>query len=519
MSWREQTFPRPIQYSPETPEKLKILGISETRKTFVAPLPDAPAPSAVLVFHGMGQQVRFETLSDLASAILDEAEARKGTVTDLHIGIAPRADTPGQFLARAEIAWTDKDGAGHAAHVYEAYWAPLTEGKVTYWETIEFLLEGGCNGLKSILTPKYWSFDRWVFGGFRPMAITKGTPIGLLLVVFVLLFTVAIIAMAGAAVAEIVKKINSPNPSDAIKVVVETIYGQIEGPWNYLTSWVAGWFHSSAASVHLPDPAANAHIGLCWYLFAVVVWGVLVGLVFFIRYFIVAYVGAVAGYLSPYKDSKFEELREAVQKVGMDAARLIYYGSKPTPGAADAAPKIAEAEWIPDYQNIVFVSHSLGTVLAYDTLNAIFNLENTSNPPPVGPPGANNRAVERTRALITFGSPLDKTAFIYRAQFNRDTQIGRIREEMACAIQPLITDYSFRFDQKRTPHGPRWINLWSPKDIISGELIYFDYKKQAPSRDSLVCNIPDPACTIPLYAHVQYWGGELLRKTVYDQLI
>jgi len=42
---------------------------------------------------------------------------------------------------------------------------------------------------------------------------------------------------------------------------------------------------------------------------------------------------------------------------------------------------------------------------------------------------------------------------------------------------------------------------------------------QAPSPASLVENIADPACTIPLYAHVQYWNGKLLRKTVYDQLV
>ena len=508
MSWRERSFAVPIQYAPDTPANVSA------RKSLLADRPIEPAPSAVLVFHGMGQQVRFETLSDLASAILDEAEERGGNVTDLHIGIAPEADVPGQFLARAEIAWTDKDGVDHAAHVYEAYWAPLTEGKVTYWETIRFLLEGGCNGLRSITTRPYWRFDRWVFGKFEPMEITRGTPAALAAVLGVVVLTIGMIALAGQAVAAVVEKLSSPDPLTAFKVAVQTIYNQFAGPLNAISRCVHMLLGGGLSGAHqLPMPGENYHPSWWLYLIALTVWCVLVGLVFFIRYFIVAYVGAVAAYLSPYKDSKFEELRSQIQKVGMDAARLIYYGNRPTPGAEEA-PRVAEAKWIPDYQNIVFVSHSLGTVLAYDTLNAIFNLENTNNPP-----DAPNRAVERTRALITFGSPLDKAAFIFRAQFNRDTQIGRIREEMACAIQPLITDYKFRFNPSPKARGPRWINLWSPLDIISGSLSYYDDPTQAPSRASLVDNISDPACTRPLYAHVQYWGGELLRKTVYDQLI
>ena len=508
MSWRERSFSAPIRYTPATQPAAK--GLLDGHLV-------EPAASAVLVFHGMGQQVRFETLSDLASAILDEAEARGGNVTGLHIGIAPKGDAPGQFLARAEIAWTDDKGEAHAAHVYEAYWAPLTEGKVSYWDTILFLLEGGWNGLKSSLLSMKWSFDRWVFGEFKSMPITKGTTLVLVLVLLVLGFTMAIIAMAGAAVAEIAKNLSSPNPLNSIKAVLNTIYGQIAGPWNGISGWVESLFRGPGApgpTWQLPIPAAGTYVHWTYYPIPVIAWAALVGLVFLIRYFIVGYVGAVAAYLAPYKDSKFDELRSAIQKVGLDAARLIYYGNKHTAGAEKAPPETPNAEWIPDYQNIVFVAHSLGTVLAYDTLNAIFNIENTSNLP-----GAPNRAVERTRALITFGSPLDKAAFIFRAQFNRATQIGRIREMMACAIQPLISKYDFRYVPGRKRPGPRWINLWSPLDIISGSLGYYDDSKQAPSKDSLVDNQPDPACTIPLYAHVQYWKGKLLRKTVYDQLI
>jgi hypothetical protein len=503
MTWRRNSFPVPILYSVATWPLAKV---------FMAAIPAQPAPSAVLVFHGMGQQVRFETLSDLASTILDEAEARGGTVTGVHIRLAPRGDAPGEFLARAEIAWADENGGRHEAHVYEAYWAPLTEGKVGYWDTIRFLLGAGWNGLRCSLLSGKWSFDRWVFGGFKSMAVTRGTPLALVLVLLMLGFTVAVIAMGAAALAAIAKSVASPFSCGLWRTILDTMYAQITVPWVCAGNWLQSLLHGGAPLGKMAEASQQQPWWV--YLLTTAAWLALVGLAFFLRYFLVEYVGDVAGYLAAYKASKFDELRGAIQKVGLDAARLVYYGSKPGPDAAKPPAEASVPSWIPDYENIVLVGHSLGTVLAYDTLNAIFNMENTGNPP-----GAPNRAVERTRALITFGSPLDKTAFIFRAQFNRDTQVGRLREMMACAIQPLITDYAFRHDPARPLPGPRWINLWSPLDVVSGSLGYYDDPAQAPSPASLVENITDPACTIPFYAHVQYWNGKLLRRTVYDQLI
>src|SRR6185295_15762857 len=113
-----------------------------------------------------------------------------------------------------------------------------------------------------------------------------------------------------------------------------------------------------------------------------------------------------AAYVSPYKSSKFDELRKRIQKVGWEVGKGIY-------GL--------------DYSRVVMVGHSLGSLLAYDTLNALINFEQTGPFKPV---------LARTPALITFGSPLDKTAFIFRMQ-----REDWIREQMAAAMQPLIVDY------------------------------------------------------------------------------
>jgi len=90
-----------------------------------------------------------------------------------------------------------------------------------------------------------------------------------------------------------------------------------------------------------------------------------------------------------------------------------------------------------------------------------------------------NDAVARTRALITFGSPLDKAAFIFRAQFNARYENGaEFREMLACAIQPLDhrLQISFRPRGDATRAALESIS-GSPLDIISGDLVYFDHPK------------------------------------------
>ena len=173
-------------------------------------------------------------------------------------------------------------------------------------------------------------------------------------------------------------------------------------------------------------------------------------------------------------------------KVGLDAGRVVY-GLDPT-GKGD----------YPNYSRIVVVGHSLGSLLAYDTLNALINLENTG--------AIEGRAVMlRTRALVTFGSPLDKTAFIFRMQ-----RQDLLREQMVAAMQPLIVDY----DQFRPPEF-NWVNIWSRADVISGALNYYDRPDLPENDPQHVQNMQDPQAWKPLAAHVQYWENDMLREQLY----
>jgi hypothetical protein len=295
-------------------------------------------------------------------------------------------------------------------------------------------------------------------------------------------------------------------------LAANAIYYKVAGPWDeavHILGKVLSYF------IYFPDgptflnsvkfqPILSREY-LWQGVVALLLWGVLIYAALMARSILTQYAGSLAAYLSPYKDSKFDELRNRIQQVGLDAANLIYEGFK----------------WpysrIPEYKRVVILGHSLGSVIAYDTLNAMINLEGARNKA-----AAPNAVVDRTSALITFGSPLDKTAFLFRVQLNikrnRLDQEGELRETMVCAVQPLITDYKYRYNPGGLPHGPKWINLWSRMDIISGHLDYYDDPAVAQSAPEHIQNMIDPQAWKPILAHNQYWTKKLLRATIYDEL-
>jgi len=354
------------------------------------------------------------------------------------------------FVARAEISWLDNDPERtfREVHLYEAYWAPITEGQITYYETLKFLAQSAWTGFKCSRFGRVCTFQRWMFGGVVKLNVSANTKFGLLIVALVLALVAGILFLLTIQLANMVKAVTS---------------GQI--------TWAILWHFL------LPLNSAFHHhwIGIT---LSVLFWPLL-ALFFFLRYFIIEYVGDVAAYISPYKASKFQHIRDAIQKVGFDAASLVF-------GFASAH--------VPRYNKVLFVGHSLGSVIAYDTLNAMINLDLTSS--------RHRDVVGRTRSLITFGSPLDKTAFLFRNQPN--SLSDPLREQMAAASQPLIVDYIFRSSEFK------WTNIYAPADIISGSLDYYDDPADPQYAAKKITNVRDPKATTFLAAHVQYWNNPML---------
>lgn len=504
--------------------------VSPVREATATPKPPATPPGdrvAVLVVHGMGQQVPYETIEDVANAVWRGAAATspQPSIRSVRLGTASKTDADPEFV-RAEFTIPDHNtGRAQDVHIYEAYWAPLTEGKVSIREVISFLLDAGWNGIYNTTRRTY---RRWMFGEERHFNLpTERLTLAFLLVMALLGALLLFNAVLSAAAASHVIGSDSSFPADDLLAWLT---------WDFVIADAAlllialGIFVFGRSKLRLIR-------GFAWLLIFLGALGILVAALFMlghlaayswmkyvtpgerwtgwvdvhphwvlllwtfellaacaVRWFLIEYVGDVAAYIAAHTVSKFWELRHQIWQTAMGVARAVYQAR-----TADGKDFL--------YQKVIVVGHSLGSVIAYDVLNGMFLAE-----------GFLAQSLEiawRTRMFLTFGSPLDKTAFVFRTQQDMNSPI---REVAAAAVQPMIASYQHR------PH--EWVNLWSPADIISGHLDFYDpptvvnAKVQADARDAhgvallpnprAVNNIIDPDAQTPLLAHVEYWTGNLL---------
>ncbi len=533
--------PASVYDLPAPPGPEEISRYKATVATTLPPVPVRVERVAVLVCHGMGQQVSYETLDCVAKALASKEEAAQGGAPPNNEGSAKRvkaakprvsfARIGKQRLARAELTVAGADGL-REVHVYEGYWAPLMEGRVAAWDVTKFLFAAGFTGL-SYSWGRKW--DRWMFGQPAELKIKKGTFL-LLFITFVVV--ISALALYGAllivALAKAVEFLWMGNVKPAagkprevlwhagplVRVLTANLLASplvlpvlalIPGLAIFLSGWrpklppvvvrlvlraLCAWIVASAISLFVhwamwirPTPeeylAATAYVEpIAWlgdnaFYPAFVITALIA--VAWIRAFYIQYFGDVAAYVSSHKVNKFYEVREQVKTVGRDTARALYGATNPLTGE-------------PIYQKVLVVGHSLGSVVAYDTLNGMINEDRET--------GGRLRVEERTEGLVTFGSPLDKTAFIFRTQLTSAVY----REALAAANQPMIEPSD---GVRRIP----WINISSPQDPISGPIDFYDPEPGTlPAGHLPVDNQVDEEANIPAAAHTQYWENRCLAR-------
>lgn len=474
-----------------------------------------PSSVAVLVVHGMGQQIEFETL-DLVEQGLRRV-AQGPAVANRPVGqvrFVRLADTP---LRRLEMKLS-KSGEGgwqREVHLYEAYWAPLTEGRVTLRDVIRFFSTATGNAFSQ----RKKRFERWLFDQMIEFRPDKGTVWTFVLATLAVLFfiwmnTAAAICAgwalwegpraASALLSDLTWIIQWPVGSALLFGLALWLASVLKGRRSlFRSSWNKVVYAALASTVlamaaaavlstfvflrhgvgdgetFLPGPYPSL-VGSVRYLVVVLSWIAFVGGVLQVRKILVQYVGDVAAYISPSVLDRFAAVRREIKDTVGAVARAVYESA-----AADGR------SW--QYDRVILVGHSLGSLIAYDALDRLINEDALE--------GDKQQIVSRTALFLTLGSPLDKTAFLFARQGKRTSEA---REALAGTVQPMIQSYA------RRPR--RWINVWSPHDPVSGELDFYDDEKQGSAESKWVENRRDPEATVPLLAHVQYWDdGEVYR--------
>src|ERR1700688_1437192 len=167
-------------------------------ETLVKAVPPGEAPQkkrAVWIVRGMGQQVPFETVDGLAEGIMRVAQPVPG-----RDGFEPRVRTVqigDQTVQRVELD-VFENGRCLELHLYEAYWAPVTEGKVRLSGEIGFFFSASFRGLLNAVEP----FHRAMFEQFVKMKISRRAALEIavsLLTLASLVVINAVIVAAGAS--------------------------------------------------------------------------------------------------------------------------------------------------------------------------------------------------------------------------------------------------------------------------------------------------------------------------------
>ena len=492
----------------------------------------SPRRIAVLVCHGMGKQVCYETVDGIAEAIVKEHAAQGLGHKFSPQPVKHAVSTEAQAMARAELALQDPVGQTHEVHLYEAYWAPLTEGKITLIETVRFLLRTGWNGLKYCARERQL-FMRWTFGEERTYNIKQRTPISvaaaLTLVCLIYGDLLALVLSLPAALCYYFFQIGHTN-RESIPAVSTALLWLKWCVWDFATvsaililafvvfaifqavPVLRQLMHSAIRNINSFSVALTTGVvlAICTRIPAISVvisewwettaywttflnrhpWIMMIGLplAFWIwkelNYFMVEFVGDVAIYVSANSLDTFWKVREEIKRVCLDAATAIY------------ATK-SKDERVAEYNEIIILGHSLGSVIAYDTLNTLIGNDILHE--------SKVKVVDRTTHLITYGSPLDKVAFLFQSQGIATPY----RNALDASLQPLVFDEAFR-------RHLRWTNIRARFDIISGELNYYDDDSwQSGDKRSVLNLVEQDAPWNPAVAHTAYLDRTTLPRVIY----
>ncbi len=158
----------------------------------------------------------------------------------------------------------------------------------------------------------------------------------------------------------------------------------------------------------------------------------------------------------------------------------------------------SQLDLVPDhtptsYDRVILAAHSLGSVIAYDTLNDLM-AQNIASPDP-------DQTLERISALFTFGCPLNKVYYFFRARTSPKTYVldeilyalhnFRLRTPPPAGVQPWPEPFHSKF---------KWLNAWCPMDVISGRMLFY-----RADQNQIVKQGFEPAT-----AHTGYWKNPKL---------
>lgn len=473
--------------------------------------------TAILVIHGIGQQNPYETIDQFSRGVFDylKEKGHSGATLDLN-RVAREGWTEVSVRIQADPPKAEQDSgkAGNGKRplidIYEYYWAPETQGKISYLQTLKWLLWADLKpflyldrNLQEMASAKkvkskggmLWLFVREVIR-FLAFYIPLGLGLSLLLFKGV---TSLSYEKTFSPLLEFLTNMTLNWGIAALGSLVSLALGLyfLFKSWSFIRRsgksterkliWV--WILASLVSA-ISFLAAGVGIivgrGIsfwplwCWLLETEAYYVLIAAaLVFGFKRAVVDFVGDVAVYVNADAKSESFEARGQILK-----------------GASKALRRLLKNK---DYAQVILAGHSLGSVIAYDTINRLMTASMAEE---VGveeaTPGISPSSVEapdnsesedsspptvedwaRFRGLVTFGSPLDKIYYFFRQHVKEGQPIRAQILSMLHSFKKepsgrVYTPYEVkRYTPVRLPDF-KWLNAYAAMDPVSAKLDFYD---------------------------------------------
>jgi hypothetical protein len=156
-----------------------------------------------------------------------------------------------------------------------------------------------------------------------------------------------------------------------------------------------------------------------------------------------------------------------------------------------------------EYDQIIVVGHSLGSLIAYDALNRIVLEMNAQG-------GIHPDRAQKLAGLVTFGSPLDKVAFFFREhtrpeEYIRRQVLAHLHSFKSGALPgdqnpvPIANPVELHLDQAQ------WLNFYHAQDPVSGHLDAYAVDKNI---------LIDQKVRGSAEAHAVYWTSNQMYQEI-----
>ncbi|MDB5138704.1 MAG: hypothetical protein JWR12_620 [Mucilaginibacter sp.] len=409
--------------------------------------------TAILIVHGIGNQLPLETLDSFGRGLIKQyRHTFDEELTISHEIVTKPDDTGGVWFDN--ILRIHKEGSENYIDLYEYYWANYSQNKAT-WKDLNVWLQGVVKGAttfyrqnevigerykdKSLFfdskTGKFRSGKYWLF-----MAVISKLFLIVDLFWRLIIFLISLIPFLGKLADSLLQSYVNGALHDIVNIISEVAIYNVFDPKSKFYDVRRKILDGAVKAItFLIERPADKDFDL-------------------------------KGVVGKVKDKNLEKLNNQSKKL-----------------IDDLSGKLADQQLY--YPSVIIAGHSLGTQVTYDALNKINLLINMGE---IGNYDRNgickfkngNHIAEQLNGYITFGSPLDKVVFFLREnvpdneylrqQFLDNYHEFKLRDLDFTNNNRTNSDFlKASCNLKPQLKSVKWRNYYDHKDYVSGCLDYY----------------------------------------------